>query len=634
MLRPLCVTALALLSTVPAVAQVVFDGGPSSPSGGIVSPFKPTPYTPTLAKGGSIEPDPGPGYEPPGDAAAPGDTGSDSGTASPQGRSARGTSDRVPSGRRAGDLPAAARASSVTSLANLDTDTWQDWWETNKFDFITLRRVEDDPYTGQGLQQESLEDKTLRLARLREVVRNEVVPSLRELTHADDAAVRASSIVALGKLGDLASADLARGLLRDPNFDVRRAAMLSLGVLDAGRAHYLLMNLAADSAVGRTLLDGSRLSDDDRSVALLTSALRGNDSAEQMISDLLDDRDDLSNELLAVACESAGLVGSTRSLDPLSKVARDDDLPGFVRSSAATALGRLGDPSAVPVLLELLDASIEPRRAAAVSLGFVAHGGMDGVISRLAHLLTEESDGPTRHFAAVSLGRLAGPAAENVLASSLAKANSDMRPWLALGLGLCERSLGGGRNVPLLIEQVAHESNVDTRGAYLIALGLTGDPRALEPLSKALAQAPVQVAAQAALALGLSRLPDAQPVLRQALRSSNSPIVQQKAALGLGILGDRSAVPDLLELIRSSRDPYVASSAAIGVAFMGDEDAIGPLLHLIRSEGPRGVATTYAVVAVGQLFDSERRPALARLASGDNYLARSSAVSQLLALGF
>jgi hypothetical protein len=46
------------------------------------------------------------------------------------------------------------------------------------------------------------------------------------------------------------------------------------------------------------------------------------------------------------------------------------------------------------------------------------------------------------------------------------------------------------------------------------------------------------------------------------------------------------------------------------------------------------VTTTWAVAAVGQLFDLDRRPALSRLAAGDNYHVRPSAVSSLLSLGY
>jgi HEAT repeat protein len=122
--------------------------------------------------------------------------------------------------------------------------------------------------------------------------------------------------------------------------------------------------------------------------------------------------------------------------------------------------------------------------------------------------------------------------------------------------------------------------------------------------------------------------------LREALAASTNPDVLRQAALGLGVLGNSSAVPVLIDLMRTTNNPFVASYAAIGVAFLGDADAAGPLLDLIRRSGPTGLATTYATVALGQLFDTDRRPALSRLAAGDNYLARTSPVHELLALGF
>ena len=70
------------------------------------------------------------------------------------------------------------------------------------------------------------------------------------------------------------------------------------------------------------------------------------------------------------------------------------------------------------------------------------------------------------------------------------------------------------------------------------------------------------------------------------------------------------------------------------MAFLGDSRAAGPLLELIRRSGPNGLSTAYAVTALGELFDTDRKPALSRLAAGDNYLARTTAVDALLALGF
>jgi HEAT repeat protein len=153
-------------------------------------------------------------------------------------------------------------------------------------------------------------------------------------------------------------------------------------------------------------------------------------------------------------------------------------------------------------------------------------------------------------------------------------------------------------------------------------------------LVEQLAGGSAELAGHAALALGLTQQAAATRPLRDALARSTDPRVLRQAALGLGILGDTASIPDLLELIRTTGNPFVASFAAIGTAFMGDAEAAGPLLDMIRREGPTGVTTTWAVAAVGQLFDLDRRPALSRLAAGDNYHVRPAAVSSLLNLGY
>lgn len=513
-------------------------------------------------------------------------------------------------------------------------DRWDAWWETNKFDFIELRRVEDPARTTAGSQSESPAQRELRLAGIRATVRDRVLPSLRELTDSDDATVRSAAIVALAKLRDRESIELATRLLSDPDFGVRRSAMLALGVLTSGRSAWLLMNIADDSQKGRTLLATSPVSVGDRGTALLAATLRGDQAASQVLVPMLAGDRELHPELLALACDAAGLMGSAQAVRPLVDIAFDRDLPQYVRSAAGSALGRIGDPSATPALMELLDLDLEPRRAAAVALGQVAHPGATRVIERLAEMADRDGDAVARHFACISLGRLGGPLAREALTRAFERASGDMRPWLAIGLGLCERATYQGGVAELLVERAKSEPNSETLGAYLVAIGLTRSDAALPLLKEQLRGGRSEVAGYAAMGLGLSGHPSAVLPLREALAASTNPDVLRQAALGLGVLGNSSAVPVLIDLMRTTNNPFVASYAAIGVAFLGDADAAGPLLDLIRRSGPTGLATTYATVALGQLFDTDRRPALSRLAAGDNYLARTSPVHELLALGF
>ena len=134
-----------------------------------------------------------------------------------------------------------------------------------------LQRLEDTPVSGQGAVNETSTERLMRLRRVRELLRSQVKPVVHRLTDADDPAVRASAIVALGKLGDEAMVDRAVDMLRDGSFEVRRSAMLALGVLDDARASYLLTNIAYDSPDGRKLMGSSSVTSEDRGTALLAA---------------------------------------------------------------------------------------------------------------------------------------------------------------------------------------------------------------------------------------------------------------------------------------------------------------------------------------------------------------------------
>jgi len=642
--RPICQYLLLGMAVAGTVALLVptaaaqSAGDPTSQPG---KKLKPSPFKPVGSNPGGV-------YVPPNDSGSPTDDpsgggGSGGGNGPGPGGPAQGGTSRVgdsslhgapatPSSR--GGDTGRGGISGAGSTLTLEDDRWQSWWEANKFDFIELRRIEDPARTGQGVEPETPIERELRLASVRLRIREQVLPVLRELSASDDPSVRSASVVSLGKLHDEASIDLVRGTLADASLDVRRSSMLSLGVLDSGRASWLLMNIADDSRSGRSMVSSSPIAVDDRGVALLTAALRGDHATEPLILQMLSDHDGINPELLSMAAGAAGLMGSAEAIRPLIDIAFDGDLPQGVRSSAIGALGRIGDPSVTPALMELLEGDLGARRASTIALGLVAHVGATRVIDRLGEMLDNESDAVSRHFAAISLGRIGGPIASSHLVAAFKKPRDDMRPWLALALGLCERKTPSGSVSQLLVDRLKDETNTDSQAACLLAIGLCRSDRGLPEMADALRRGRVNIAGAAALALGLSSQAAAATPLREALATSTNVDVLRQAALALGILGDSPSIPALLELIRTTNNPYVASYAAIGIAFMGDANAAGPLLDLIRHQGPMGVTTSYAVSAVGQLFDSDRRPALSRLAAGDNYLARPIAIDDLLDLGF
>ncbi len=629
-----------------ATAQTVTEGG------GLAGPGATTGSEPALGghifrppQIGNLNPPPpsggGPGWIPP-DAGFPGDgPGGDPDGGNDEPNSGPRSQTRPTTGARPNRLSDGAqvrgapnRPSAATPIIELGDDRWEVWWEANKFDFIELRRVQDTPITGQGVQQESPEQREQRLAHVRQTLRDEILPLLRRLAASPDSQVRASVAVALGKLRDEAAIDLVRKLLADTSLIVRRAAMMSLGIMQSGRGSYLLMNIADDTSMGRDLIGKLSLSNDDRGTALIVAGLRGDRTAEHLVAEMLESRSQTHPEMLAMVCEAAGLMGGDRNIRSLIDVAFDEDQPEYVRSSATSALGRIGDPSVTPALVELLDGRLQPRRAAAAALGYVTHRGEERVIEKLGDILEDESDAPTRHFAAISLGRIGGDLARGRLLEAFEDPAANMRPWLALALGLNARN-GPDSGIPdLLMQRMDGEANANTLGAYYIALGLTGSEQGLDRLHEAAQGAQLELASHAALALGLSGHSRAAAMLRGILASTESPFLIRQTALGLGILADSRSIPDLVELIRVTNNPLVASYSAVAIALMGDENAAGPLLSVLEREGTRGMTATFAVLAVGQLFDTDRRPALSRLAAGDNYLARVSAVDDLLGLGF
>ncbi len=609
-------------------------------------------FTPPPVGGGSnggltvdINPTGGGSGQPPGDSGGGGSSGDVPGVSiGPVPSSSVPPSVRGTSGRSSPKQTGGLRGASRNKLGGSDggrqifaEDEWNIWWSSNKFAYIELARVFDAPTDDQGARQETASEREMRLAGIRRLVQEDVIPVMRALTKSPDSQVRSAAIVALGKLRDRGGVDLARTMLTDASFDVRRSAMLSLGVMDQGRASYLLMNVADDSDVGRGLVDRESISIDDRGTALLTAALRGERFAEPVMIDMLTDREGRAPQMLAMTADAAGLMQSTDALRPLMDMAFDTSLPEYVRSSATTALGRIADPTVTPALMQLLEGNdLEPKRAAALALGEVTFPGSRSMLERLGALMHAESDAPTRHFLALTLGRIGGAHARATLTNALTRgADSDMRPWLALGLGICERYDPDGTVADTLLEAIEKEDNIDTKGAFAIALGLTRAQHVVAPLSDMLQKSGNDdLASHAALALGLTGQRAAIEPLRAALNGKTSPTVLRQAALALGILGDGQAIPDLVNLIGSTNNPFVASFASIGVAMMGDVNAVGPLLDIIRRKGSNTVTTTWAVAAIGQLFDQDRRPALSRLATGDNYHTRATAVRDLLSLGF
>ena len=148
------------------------------------------------------------------------------------------------------------------------------------------------------------------------------VPALREALKDDDAEVRAGALEALGNLEDVGSADAIAALLKDPNKDVRAKAIEALGELE------------------------------------LTSPPAG----------LLDALKDPDAEVRHQAAHAVGHFQDARAVPALRAML--DDPNGDVREAAVEALAEIRNEAAIQALIGALKAK-DPkvRQAAADALG-------------------------------------------------------------------------------------------------------------------------------------------------------------------------------------------------------------------------------------------------------------------------
>jgi len=200
-----------------------------------------------------------------------------------------------------------------------------------------------------------------------------------------------------------------------------------------------------------------------------------------------------------------GPVGRARAAELLGAAAYADARPELerllsdhepsVRATAARALGKLGDPAAVPALL----AALEGRRAVpagVVTMGLL-HIGPAAAPALETGLRTSESI-VVRSICAELLGRLGSlSAADELMGALRADGACEVRGAAARALG----RLGVPRAVAPLEAALIEEQEASVRHATAWALGELGDSRAFAGLAGALRSGEHALARRAADAL-------------------------------------------------------------------------------------------------------------------------------------
>jgi HEAT repeat protein len=333
----------------------------------------------------------------------------------------------------------------------------------------------------------------------------------------------------------------------------------------------------------------------------------------------------------AHASETLSGMGQA-AVAPLIEVLEGDSA---YASAAATCLGNIHDPAAIPELLEALrHQEVAVRVAAAKALGHTwwSHGRkhLDSLAPDVVSALVEalnDSVTSVRSNAARALGYIGASAKDAVPALLQAADNPELRAEAVTALGdiwfygrrdtivECLDSLAPDV-VPALVEAL-NDSASSVRSNAARALGYIGAPAkdavpaliqaadnpelraeavtalgkigpashtAVPLMIKALKDADTEVRWSAAWALGDIGPPasPAVPALVKALRWSEWPM-QFRVAVALGHIGDTSAVPALMRALHHKHE-QVRSSAAFALGQLGASTAIPVLIKALLKD--------------------------------------------------
>jgi HEAT repeat protein len=141
-----------------------------------------------------------------------------------------------------------------------------------------------------------------------------------------------------------------------------------------------------------------------------------------------------------------------------------------------------------------------------------------------------------------------------------------------------------GTNIQEWVRRLKND-NPDTRLEAVKSLGNSKDPKAIEPLVQATADADIRVKVKAIDYLGTLKATDATPVLIQQLflREVGSGI-KQKVLVALGKIGDPRGAGPVIEFLKRNLDPQTKGTAIFALREVGNDSALPFLDNLSRAE--------------------------------------------------
>lgn len=475
--------------------------------------------------------------------------------------------------------------------------SWWLWWEYNKLEFLAPNRF--------ALDTRRDDDVGRTFTSQLDFLRRTIEPVVERLIDHPDARLRAAAAGALGRFGAEGKVEHLLPLVLDANPQVRDAALLGLGASGSREAQLPLMEIAR---AGR--LDGKELSRRTRALAVVALGLGrtcGFDaSADEVALAVATQGTPSDRHELGLAAMSYALLAPSDALVELAeKLANDKGLPMALRSRALEVLRARSDSATLAELQHLASgARLELRRSAALTLGEFEHPLASAGLRTAQDL---EKEPVANAFLLVSLGRRGGEPARDHLIGALA--DSQRRPWAALGLGMLAHEHADADVATALLAANAKEPSAETRTALWLALGLTRDPRATSVLIDALQHAAEPRARMyAAQALAIHGSDEGRRALSARLAIERSPLARSQIALALGVLGAREDLESIVATLDSVSEPVLQGQVATAIAFHGSGEAVTKLASLVASDKLDVAARAAAIEGLGMMLS--RAPAL------------------------
>lgn len=449
----------------------------------------------------------------------------------------------------------------------------------------------------------------------------------------DDEEIRAAAVAALRSLGRPA-ADFLIEALSDPHYGVRIAAAEGLG------------EIGDESGVDPLI----RLLDDtEQDVRIAAAGALARIGDRRAIVPLIRRFGDGYPQVRSAAAAAAAAFGLD-ALEPL-EAALDDPVP-VVRLTAARAIGIVGNPRSIPLLIGHLE---DPAREVGVVAAQTLGGFGRPAVEPLSLVL--EQGGKEGRLAAIdALAKIEAEQADEALRYALRDENAEVREKAAAALrrrratGVWQNALGnqakqekeiskekgsvgqenqrafeqsGRQEIDALIAALKDRS-LDVQLSAATRLIMTGRP-AVEGLIQALKGENPEIQIAAAGVLGEMRETAVEPLM-EALNDEDR-LVRLVAARNLGNIGNKRAVEALNESLRREPDGEVRATVAEALGYIGSVQAIEPLASALRDRNEE--VKVAAARSLGYIGDDRAIEPLIRALSDVDDRVRYAALEAL-----